>query len=106
MKTLILQVLALLIPLLIPLAAGFLAVEWAKFSAWVSSWPKWVTELFGVVFAGGVGLLSQVLGITIPGDFTTWDQGVLAAILMAAARVLLGVSNVAKTARLKMGLKH
>jgi hypothetical protein len=102
MKTLLIALLMVLIP---PLAA-FLAVEWAQFSAWVQTWPKVVTELFGVVFAFGVGWLVQLFGFQLPGDFATWDQGVIAAVLMAIMRLLLGVASVARAMRFRLGLQH
>jgi len=102
MKVIILQLLAVVIPVL----AGVIVAEWAKFSAMVNSWPTPLPELVGVAFAFLASMLGQFLGLVLPPEMAGWTQNVIAMVLTAVAQLLIGVPPAMKAARLRMGLRH
>ena len=77
------------IAVLIPAVATYLAVQVAKFSAAVDSWPGIVKQLFTVVVAFGAAKLGALLGVSLPGELSGFDASAIQAVLAAVASWVL-----------------
>lgn len=88
------SLIAAILAVVIPVAAGFAAKEIAALNDKINALPGPIPSLIGVVVAFLASVLSQKLGIVLPGALAGFDQNVIASILSAVVALLTHTSAV------------
>lgn len=93
------SLIAAILAVVIPVAAGFVAKLVAEANEYVSRLPSPFPSLIGVVVAFLASVVSQKLGVVLPGTLAGFDQNVIAAALSALVALLLHTNGVVQARR-------
>lgn len=100
------SLIAALLAVIVPVAAGFIAKEIALANGAFNKLPAPFPALIAVVVAFLASVAGQALGIVLPVDLAGFDQNVIAAALSVIVSLITHTSVALKASRQARGLVH
>ena len=92
---------AAILAIVVPIVAGFVAKLVSEANEYIANLPGPIPSLIGVAVAFLASVLSQKLGVVLPGTLAGFDQNVIASILSAVVALLLHTNSVVQANRVK-----
>jgi uncharacterized membrane protein YeaQ/YmgE (transglycosylase-associated protein family) len=93
------SLIAAILAVVVPVAAGFVAKLIAEANEYVANLPGPLPSLIGVVVAFLASVVSQKLGVVLPGSLAGFDQNVIAAALSAVVALILHTNTAVQASR-------